>query len=103
MIFKANTALALALIALVSGTLIYVRADVLWGAHRKVARIVGIFVMVASILIFACSSYYKISYWHQGYFKHPGYGWKMKHKKGGGCKGAHHRGHQAKEKCKDCN
>lgn len=66
MIFMANAALALTLIALVAGTILLVRVSKEEVCCKKFTKIVGIFVIVASLLLLICTVYHRVLGWSKG-------------------------------------
>lgn len=60
MIFMANAAFALELIALVAGTIVLVRVSKEEVCCKKFTKIVGIFVIVASLLLMICTVYHRV-------------------------------------------
>lgn len=71
MMFQADTAIAVELLALVAGTFLLI-----WSAKENIiykgfAKTIAYFVIVVSILAILCTSYYAFRYWEDGYFNKP--------------------------------
>lgn len=78
MIFQADTAFALELIALVLGLwiLIKVRGKEV-GNLKGFGSFVGYFVIVSAFLALLCTGYYSVKYWEDGRFNQPAQGQMM--------------------------
>lgn len=70
MMFQLDSAFATELIALVLGTGLLVLVNK-WEVKCLFTKIVGVFVITASILSMICTVYYGIRYRGQGHFVHP--------------------------------
>ena len=92
MVFKADTAFAVELIALVAGTALLLASAKADACCKAFAKGVAIFTIVATILTMLCTGYYSIRYWSEGHFQAP-YS-RMGHMKG------KHKGHDHKKKKK---
>jgi hypothetical protein len=71
MIFSANLALALGLIALVCGTYLLARAGGEEMCCKGFAKVVGTVVVILSILSILCTGFYSFRYLEEGYFLTP--------------------------------
>ena len=71
MIFKAHTAFALGLIALVAGTYLLARAGKEDMCCKAFAKIIGTVVVILSILSVLCTAFYSFRYLEEGYFLSP--------------------------------
>ncbi len=71
MVFKADTALAVELIALAAGTLLLLYAGKEQVCCKIFAKIVAYFVIIAAFLALLCTSYYTMRYWEDGHFSKP--------------------------------
>ncbi|NIA18476.1 MAG: hypothetical protein GWO85_00100 [Simkaniaceae bacterium] len=72
MVFQADTAFALELIALGIGfwILIKARGDEA-GNLKGFGSFIGYFIIVAAFLALLCTGYYSMKYWEDGYFNKP--------------------------------
>lgn len=75
MVFKANLALAVGLIALVSGTYLLARAGKEEMCCKAFAKIIGTIVVILSILSLLCTGLYSFRYLEEGYFLPPHSKW----------------------------
>lgn len=71
MMFQADTAFAVELIALVAGVFLLIWAGKEGLKHSAFAKAVAYFTIAASILAIICTSYYTIQYWKRGVFDSP--------------------------------
>lgn len=71
MIFLADIAFALELIALAIGTALLIYASREGSSFKKFGKIIAFFTIVASILAMFCTSYYSYRYWEDGFFNSP--------------------------------
>lgn len=71
MIFIADTAFALELIALALGGAFLVWSLQAERGGTKLAKVFGWIIVVLSALALACTSYYSLKYWEDGYYKEP--------------------------------
>lgn len=71
MMFQADTAFAVELLALVAGTALLIFAGRENVCCKAFAKIVGYFTIVAAILAMLCTFYYTVRYWEEGHFSHP--------------------------------
>jgi len=78
MIFQADTAFALELIALVLGFWILMKARSKEAGNLKgFGSFIGYFVIVSALLALLCTGYYSLKYWNDGYFDKPAQGQMM--------------------------
>lgn len=68
--FMADAAFALELLALVAGTYLLITACKDGVPCKAFVKFISYFVIVASILVMLCTSFYTVSYWMHGDF-HP--------------------------------
>ncbi len=72
MIFQADLAFALELIALVLGFWILMKARSKEAGNLKgFGSFIGYFVIVSALLALLCTGYYSLKYWNDGYFDKP--------------------------------
>lgn len=71
MMFLADTAFAVELLALVAGTFLLVRISGQEVCCKTFGKVVAYFTIVASILAMLCTFYYTARYWEDGHFKTP--------------------------------
>ena len=84
MIFQADTAFALELIALVLGVWILMKARSKEAGNLKgFGSFIGYFVIVSALLALLCTGYYSLKYWDDGYFDKPAQGQMMMKGAGG--------------------
>jgi hypothetical protein len=70
MMFQLDVAFATELIALVLGTGLLVLVDK-WEIKSRFTKVVGVFVIAASLLGMLCTAYWAARYRLQGHFVHP--------------------------------
>lgn len=84
MIFQADLAFALELIALVLGFWILMKARSKEAGNLKgFGSFIGYFVIVSALLALLCTGYYSLKYWNDGYFDKPAQGQMMMKGAGG--------------------
>jgi len=72
MVFQADTAFALELIALGLGFWILLKTRSTEAANLKgFGSFIGYFIIVAAFLALLCTSYYSVKYWEDGHFSQP--------------------------------
>ncbi|MCB1215530.1 MAG: hypothetical protein KDK66_08655 [Deltaproteobacteria bacterium] len=71
MVFKADTALAVELLALVAGTALLVWSGKEGLAYKGFAKVVAYFTIILSFLALLCTAYHSVRYWEDGYFRTP--------------------------------
>lgn len=69
--FLFHAAYSLGMIALTTGTALYIWSARNSGAGVGLAKLIGILVIIFSIGSTLCTVYYGIKYWSQGYFENP--------------------------------
>ncbi|RMF06780.1 MAG: hypothetical protein D6762_08770 [Candidatus Neomarinimicrobiota bacterium] len=73
MMFLADTAFGLELIALGIGFWVLIRArNAEAGNLKGLGTFLGYFIIVGSFLVLLCTSYYTVRYWEDGHFRSPG-------------------------------
>lgn len=86
MMFLADTAFGLELIALGIGFWVLIRArNAEAGNLKGLGTFLGYFIIVGSFLVLLCTSYYTVRYWEDGHFRSPGMSMPMM---GGGMMGS---------------
>jgi hypothetical protein len=71
MVFHADAATALELLALVAGAGLLLAAKKSEGVAKGFTVVVAYFTIVAAILALLCTSYYSMRYWEDGWYKAP--------------------------------
>jgi len=71
MVFLADAALALELMALVAATALLLWAKKYEGACKAFSMVVAYVAMAAAVLALLCTSYYSLRYWEDGWFQRP--------------------------------
>lgn len=84
MVFCANAAMALALLALAAGTMLMLFAAKQEVCCKGFGKVIGIIIVVISLLLILCNGYHKFAYWKAGEMGCP-------MMKGGGGMGMMHR------------
>ncbi len=72
LVFHADAAFALELIALGLGVFLIVWFRIHTEQAHKMCRFFAYLIIVLAILTLLCTSYYSIKYWVAGYFRYPG-------------------------------
>ncbi len=72
LVFYADAAFALELIALGLGVFLIVWFRIHTEQAHKMCRFFAYLIIVLAILALLCTSYYSIKYWVAGYFRYPG-------------------------------
>ncbi|MBU0744347.1 MAG: hypothetical protein KKE11_03150 [Gammaproteobacteria bacterium] len=71
LMFNFHLAFSTALIALALGAAILIWSKAYNGIDAFLAKLIGYIIIIASALNIACSTYYAVKYWQDGYFNQP--------------------------------